>query len=351
MDLKTLGFNDWFADHATTMLQAGQEIARVLTVDRNAYLVRGEDQEVLTELSGRFRFAVESSSVLPCVGDWVCIEYASPKLAIIHSVLPRKSCLRRKRPGSIVDFQMIASNIDVAFVVQSCHYDFNLRRLDRYLVACRDGGIEPVIILSKTDLVSSDEVDDLILDMRGSGITVEILPVSNMTRAGDERFRALLEPGKTCCFVGSSGVGKSTLINRLMGRNELDTKAVSATGEGTHTTSRRQLLLLNNGSMLIDTPGMRELGLLGASDGLDDSFSDIHALSLNCRFANCTHLQEPGCAVLQAIEARELSEYRYQSYLKLRKESEHYTLSYIEKRKKDREFGQHVKTVMKHKRR
>lgn len=351
MDLKTLGFNDWFADHATTMLQAGQEIARVLTVDRNAYLVRGEDQEVLTELSGRFRFAVESSSVLPCVGDWVCIEYASPKLAIIHSVLPRKSCLRRKRPGSIVDFQMIASNIDVAFVVQSCHYDFNLRRLDRYLVACRDGGIEPVIILSKTDLVSSDEVDDLILDLRGSGITVEILPVSNMTRAGDERFRALLEPGKTCCFVGSSGVGKSTLINRLMGRNELDTKAVSATGEGTHTTSRRQLLLLNNGSMLIDTPGMRELGLLGASDGLDDSFSDIHALSLNCRFANCTHLQEPGCAVLQAIEARELSEYRYQSYLKLRKESEHYNLSYIEKRKKDREFGQHVKTIMKHKRR
>ena len=308
MDLKTLGFNDWFADHATTMLQAGQEIARVLTVDRNAYLVRGEDQEVLTELSGRFRFAVESSSVLPCVGDWVCIEYASPKLAIIHSVLPRKSCLRRKRPGSIVDFQMIASNIDVAFVVQSCHYDFNLRRMDRYMVACRDGGIEPVIILSKTDLVSSDEVDDLILDLRGSGITVEILPVSNMTRAGYERFRALLEPGKTCCFVGSSGVGKSTLINRLMGRNELDTKAVSATGEGTHTTSRRQLLLLNNGSMLIDTPGMRELGLLGASDGLDDSFSDIHALSLNCRFANCTHLQEPGCAVLQAIEARELSE-------------------------------------------
>jgi ribosome biogenesis GTPase len=351
MDLKTLGFNDWFADHATTMLQAGQEIARVLTVDRNAYLVRGEDQEVLTELSGRFRFAVESSSVLPCVGDWVCIEYASPKLAIIHSVLPRKSCLRRKRPGSIVDFQMIASNIDVAFVVQSCHYDFNLRRLDRYLVACRDGGIEPVIILSKTDLVSSDEVDDLILDLRGSGITVEILPVSNMNRAGYERFRALLEPGKTCCFVGSSGVGKSTLINRLMGRNELDTKAVSATGEGTHTTSRRQLLLLNNGSMLIDTPGMRELGLLGASDGLDDSFSDIRALSLNCRFANCTHLQEPGCAVLQAIEARELSEYRYQSYLKLRKESEHYNLSYIEKRKKDREFGQHVKTIIKHKRR
>jgi ribosome biogenesis GTPase len=351
MDVRTFGFDDWFTDHATNVLQPGQEVARVLTVDRNAYLVLGQYQETLAELSGRFRFGVESSPDLPCVGDWVCVEYASPELAIIHSVLPRKSYLRRKQPGNNIDFQMIASNIDVAFVVQSCQYDFNVRRLDRYLVACRDGGIEPVIILNKTDLVSSDEIEGFILDLRGAGITAQILPVSSMTMAGFERFRSLLEPGKTYCFAGSSGVGKSTLINRLIGRNELDTKAVSATGEGTHTTSRRQLLLMDNGIMLIDTPGMRELGLLDASDGLDDSFSDISALSLNCRFANCTHMQEPGCAVLQAIEARELSGDRYQSYLKLRKESEHYNLSYIEKRKKDKDFGRHVKAVMKHKRR
>jgi ribosome biogenesis GTPase / thiamine phosphate phosphatase len=142
MDLRKLGFNDWFADHVTTVLQPGQEVARVLTVDRNAYLVLGENQEALAELSGRFRFAVESNPDLPCVGDWVCVEYASSELAIIHSVLPRKSYLRRKQPGKIVDFQMIASNIDVAFIVQSCQYDFNLRRLDRYLVACRDGGVD-----------------------------------------------------------------------------------------------------------------------------------------------------------------------------------------------------------------
>ncbi len=348
--MQKLGFSDWFSNHAATMLQPGQEVARVLTVDRNAYLVQGESQETSAELSGRFRFAARSSPDLPCVGDWVCIQYASPEFAIIHSVLPRKSYLRRKRPGKVFDFQMIAANIDVAFVVQSCHYDFNLRRLDRYLVACSDGGIEPVVILSKADLLTPDEIEGLVLDVRGAGIEVQILPVSSTNGIGLEQFRALLEPGKTFCLIGSSGVGKSTLVNRLIGRNELSTKPVSATGEGTHTTSRRQLLVLDSGMMLIDTPGMRELGLLDAIDGIEDSFPDIRELFLKCRFANCTHIHEPGCAVLQAIEAHEISEDRYQNYLKLMKESEHYNMSYVEKRKKDKNFGRYIKSVMKYKR-
>jgi ribosome biogenesis GTPase len=351
MDLQTLGFSAWFSEHATGMLQPGQTLARVVAVDRNAFLVRGEGEETPAGLSGRFRFAVEASPDLPCVGDWVCVQYASPAFAVIHSVLPRKSCLRRKRPGKTVDVQMMAANIDVAFVVQSCHTDFNLRRLDRYLVACSDGGVEPVVVLSKADLLTPDDVDALVLNTRASGIAAQILPVSNMTGIGLERFRALLEPGKTCCFIGSSGVGKSTLINRLMGRDLLDTREVSATGEGTHTTSRRQLLVLDNGTMLIDTPGMRELGILDAGDGLDDRFSDIRELSLHCRFANCTHVTEPGCAVRQAMEADELGEDRYRSYLKLKREDEHYSMSYAEKRKKDKDFGRHVKSILKHKKR
>ncbi len=347
MDLRALGFDDWFSEHAGTMLQPGQSMARVMTVDRGSYLVGDECGEIPAELSGKYRYAVESSPDLPCVGDWVCIEPSSSSLAIIHAVLPRKTFLQRKCPGKTVDFQMIATNVDVAFIVQSCHYDFNIRRLDRYLVVASEGRIEPVVILSKTDLVNPKELDEMIIRIRKSGITTQILPISNTTGKGLEEFRHLLVSGKTFCLLGSSGVGKTTIINRLLGRDAFDTRDVSGTGEGVHTTARRQLLVLDNGAMLMDTPGMRELGLLGTSDGIEDSFSDIHDFSLACRFSDCTHTQEPGCAVLTAVEDGGISEERYQSYLKLRKETEYHDLSYVGKRKKDKDFGRLVKSVLK----
>ena len=347
MDLHALGFDDWFVEHANAMLGAGQTVARVMTVDRGAFLVRNELGETVAELSGKFRFDAGSSPELPCVGDWVCIEHASPTLAIIHAVLPRKTFLRRKCPGKTVDFQMMASNLDVAFIIQSCHFDFNIRRLDRYLVVAHEGQITPIVILSKTDLVSPEELDDMILEIRGAGIATRLLPISNTSGAGLDEFRDLLEPGRTFCLLGSSGVGKTTLINNLMGEETFATKEVSGTGEGVHTTSRRQLLVLGNGAILMDTPGMRELGLLGTSDGLDESFADIHDLSQDCRFADCTHLQEPGCAVLMAIEEGEISQERYESYLKLKKETEYHDLSYVEKRKKGKDLSRLIKTFKK----
>ncbi len=349
--LEELGWSDWFTVRADSVLTPGQEPARVMTVDRGSYLVRGEELDCPAELSGRFRHAVESSPDLPCVGDWVGVERASPELAIIHQVLPRNTVLRRKRPGKAVNFQMLAANLDVALIVQSCHFDFNVRRLERYLVVAREGGIEPILALSKTDLVTPDELDGLIGLVRAAGIQEPVLPLSNETGDGLDGLQELLEPGRTFGLLGSSGVGKSTLVNRLLGREALDTRAVSGTGEGVHTTSRRQLLLLENGALLIDTPGMRELGLLGASDGLDDSFAEVQDLARGCRFGDCTHTQEPGCAVLAALEAGELDEDRYRSYHKLKRETEFHDLSYVEKRKKDRELGRFYRSVLKDKKR
>lgn len=323
-------------------------MARVMAVDRGAFIVRHQAGESYAELAGKFRFAVESAIDLPCVGDWVFVQGdASGGPALIQGVAPRKTFLRRKDPGKTVDVQMIAANIQAAWIVQACDYDFNLARLDRYLAMANEGGIEPWILLTKIDLVSPDKLESMIEPVRRRCPFAQLVALSNITGEGLDALRALLVPGRTYCLLGSSGVGKSTMINRLLGREALDTQAVSGTGEGVHTTSRRQLLVLEGGAMLIDTPGMRELGLLGAGDGLDDTFADIHQGSAQCRFADCTHTGEPGCSVLAAVAEGALSEDRYQSYLKLRKESEFHALSYAAKREKDRSFGRFLKSAKK----
>ncbi|HQG46373.1 MAG TPA: GTPase RsgA, partial [bacterium] len=223
-------------------LPEGHAQARVSAVDRGAFRILNGLREVPAELAGKFYFLADAADALPCVGDFVEAQYYDDdSAAIIHSLLPRRSFLRRRKAGERVEYQMIAANIDLAFIIQSCHFDFNIRRLDRYLVMAADGGVEPVILLSKTDLVTPEALTEMIAAVRTAGISARILPLSNTTGAGMEEFRALLTPGMTCCLLGSSGVGKTTLINRLLGREILSTREVSATGEGTHTTSRRQL--------------------------------------------------------------------------------------------------------------
>ena len=350
MELIELGFDSWFKDKAIEIAGPERQIARVTAVDRGSCLVRNEHEEIPAKISGRFRFTARSNADLPCVGDWVCVQYHnSGSTAVIHEVIPRKTFLCRKYSGRTVDIQMIAANIDLAFIVQSCHYDFNIRRLERYLVMANEGQIKPIIILSKIDLITPDEVEQMITEIRQSGISAELIALSNTTGAGVDEFQRHLAPGNTYCLIGSSGVGKTTLINRLIGRDAFDTKTVSGTGEGTHSTARRQLTVLDQGAMLIDTPGMRELGILGAGEGIDDSFTDILELSLSCRFTNCSHTIDPGCAVSMAIENGELNQDHYRNYQKLRKESEHHEMSYAEKRKKDKAFGRFVRSVMKDK--
>jgi ribosome biogenesis GTPase len=242
---------------------------------------------------------------------------------------------------------MIAANVDYVIVVQSCHYDFNLKRLERYLVMVRDGRAEPRVLLTKTDLVEPHVVASQLAEIRAAGITAPVLTLSNVTRDGVDDLKRMLLPGKTYCFVGSSGVGKSTLINRLVGREMQETKGVSGTGEGRHTTARRELMLLEGGALVIDNPGLRELGILGAESGMGDRFSDIVAIASECRYRNCNHTSEPGCAVREAIEAGEIGREHYENYLKLRKESEFYEMSYAERRKKDRDFGKYIRSAKK----
>ncbi len=347
MKIRDLGFDQWFEDHSAEFSQEGFSFARISAVDRGSYLIRNESGEVPAELTGKLSYQIESPMDLPCVGDWVTAYYCNDDTAaIIHRVFPRKTFLRRKSAGENVDYQMIAANIDTAFIVQSCHFDFNQHRLERYLVMAADGHVEPIVIITKTDLIPRDELEQK-LSIIGSVTNVRVIALSNITGIGFDEFQQTLSPGRTYCLLGSSGVGKTTLINRLIGREAFHTKAVSGTGEGTHTTSRRQLIVLSQGAMLIDTPGMRELGILGAGDGVNVGFEEIAVLSSQCRYANCSHEHETGCAVLAAVENGGLSEDRYSSYIKLKKESEHYEMSYLDKRKKDKAFGKFIKSAKK----
>ncbi len=350
--IKKLGFNQWFLDRVGPAPPMDFEIARVISVHKDRYVITNGKDEILAALVGKLAFSAQSPLDYPTVGDWVFAQiYDDGQMAIIHAILPRKTLLKRKTPGKKIDFQLIAANIDTAFIMQSLDANFNLRRLERYLVITYESKIQPVVVLSKSDLCASEEIEKNIAAVRKIMPHLQVQPFSNENGSGLEAIRDLLTPGRTYCLLGSSGVGKTTLLNNLIGESQFITKTVRAKDrKGRHATTSRQLIRMDCGAMVIDNPGMRELGVFSVASGLDEAFSEINALSKQCRFNDCAHLNEKGCAVLKAVESGELSEKRYNNYIKMAKESIHNEMSYLEKRQKNKAFGKMVKTVMKHKR-
>ena len=348
--LEAIGFDTNCLDSVDPETLEQFEIARVIAVHKESYTLSNGVVEVTAELLGKLMYSAASPLDYPAVGDWVMVKYYDDNSwGIIHEILPRTTLLKRKTPGKKVDFQVIAVNIDVAFIVQSLNENFNLRRLERYLVMVNENKIKPIVLLSKSDLLTADEITGRINEIQEIMPGLETVIFSNENQTGLEKVRASMQAQRTYCLLGSSGVGKTTLINNLIGEAIYKTKTVSKNeSKGRHATTHRQLIQLDSGALVIDTPGMRELGNISVAAGLDETFSEIFILSKECRFHDCSHIGQEGCAVLKAVDSGELSPERYDNYLKMTKESNYNEMSYLEKRSKDKQFGKHVKAMKKH---
>lgn len=337
--LEDIGFSDFFKKNRELSNDDNLSPARVISEHKEMYILKNEVSEFSAKITGKMIFEATSREDYPAVGDWVLITSLDKEQAVIHEILPRKTILKRKAVGK-PDIQVIASNIDVVFIVESPDRDYSLNRFERYISLTKAENIKPIIILNKIDLISKSDLQTKVSEIEDRFKDIIIYSTSTVTKMGIVNLEKEIKKRLTYCFIGSSGVGKSSIINTVIGRNLNKTGEIStSSNRGKHVTTHRELFVLENGGLLIDNPGMREVGLTVSNTGIKDTYTEILDLSENCRFSNCTHVHEPGCAVLEAIKSGELDNDRYENYMKLVKENENNTLTKLGKREKDRRFG------------
>lgn len=344
MTLEDLGYNQELESYRKKENLASFSVARVITEHKERYIVKNNTGEFEAELIGNLRFTAQDRFDFPAVGDWVAISEYDTNKALIHHVFPKTSVLERQAVGKHGQKQIIATNIDVGFIVQAINRDFNINRLERYLTICNSSNITPIIIITKIDLISNDELKELLQSISNRIHNVITLTVSNINLEGIDVLKSYIKSGKTYCLLGSSGVGKSSLLNSISGVELMKTASISETiDRGKHITTHRELVVLESGGIIIDNPGMREIGITESSEGLEITFDDIFALSHNCRFSDCTHTHENDCAVIQAIEIGKINQESYDNFLKMEREKQFFESSVQEKKSKDKAFGKMIR--------